>query len=53
MNITPVQVDDVKEEQPCEATEERLSAAATKIGAAFRGKKARKEVAEIKAQRES
>lgn len=38
---------------PGEATEEELSAAATKIGAAFRGKKARENVAEIKAQRES
>ena len=36
-----------------DATEEELAHAATKIGAAFRGKKARDEVAQIKAQRES
>mmetsp|Transcript_17622 Transcript_17622/g.29756 ORF Transcript_17622/g.29756 Transcript_17622/m.29756 type:complete len:270 (-) Transcript_17622:80-889(-) len=35
-----------------EATEEELAHAATKIGAAFRGKKARTEVAELKAKKD-
>jgi hypothetical protein len=36
-----------------EATEEEMANAATKIGAVFRGKKAREEVAKIKAEKEA
>lgn len=42
-----------KEDEVVEATEAELSGAATKIGAVYRGKKAREEVAKVKAAKEA
>ena len=42
-----------KEEAPAEATEEELADAATKIGAVYKGKKAREEVAKLKSDKEA
>lgn len=52
---TPAEGDPANESKPAvvESTEEEFAHAATKIGAAFRGKKAREEVAQIKAQKEA